>query len=118
MLERLNPHPSHETKARGVDHPEIQLRKFEWCGRVCHPSRSVTTPVFCPTIFSPLKFMEALLRIKPLGGTSMAAQETTIRHDPQTPPADSTTKRIFIGPNGLRAGWRLVIFIAIVMAMS
>jgi len=27
-------------------------------------------------------------------------------------------KRIFIGPNGLRAGWRLLIFMAIVMAMS
>ena len=43
----------------------------------------------------------------------MTAQETTIRHDPQTPPADSITKRIFIGPNGLRAGWRLLIFMAI-----
>lgn len=42
----------------------------------------------------------------------------TTRHDPQTPPADSTTKRIFIGPSGLRAGWRLLIFMAIVMAMS
>ena len=48
----------------------------------------------------------------------MTARETTIRHDPPTPPADSTTKRIFIGPNGLRAGWRLLIFMAIVMAMS
>jgi uncharacterized protein len=48
----------------------------------------------------------------------MTAQEMTIRHDPQTPPADSTTKRIFIGPNGLRAGWRLLIFMAIVLAMS
>jgi len=48
----------------------------------------------------------------------MPAQETTIRHDPQAPPADSTIKRIFIGPDGLRAGWRLVIFMAIVMAMS
>ena|SRR5579862_4378551 len=49
----------------------------------------------------------------------MSAQDTTIRHDPQAPPAaDSTTKRIFIGPNGLRAGWRLLIFMAIVMAMS
>ena len=62
--------------------------------------------------------MEALFRKKQLGGTSMTAQEMTIRHDPQTPPADSTTKRIFIGPNGLRAGWRLLIFMAIVMAMS
>jgi len=62
--------------------------------------------------------MEALFRNKRLGGTSMTAQEMTIRHDPQTPPADSTTKRIFIGPNGLRAGWRLLIFMAIVMAMS
>jgi membrane protease YdiL (CAAX protease family) len=42
----------------------------------------------------------------------------TIRHDPQTPPADSTTKRIVIGPNGLRAGWRLLIFMAIVKAMA
>jgi membrane protease YdiL (CAAX protease family) len=48
----------------------------------------------------------------------MTAQEMTIRPDLQTPPADSTTKRIFIGPNGLRAGWRLLIFMAIVMAMS
>jgi len=48
----------------------------------------------------------------------MTAQEMTIRHDPQTPPADSTTKRIFIGPNGLRAGWRLLIFVAIFMAMA
>src|SRR5580700_10611533 len=69
-------------------------------------------------IFSPSKLMGALLRSKQLGGTSMSAQETTIRHDPQAPPADSTTKRIFIGPNGLRAGWRLIIFMAIVMAMS
>lgn len=63
--------------------------------------------------------MEALFRKKQLGGTSMTAQEMTpIRRDPQTLPADSTTKRIFIGPNGLRAGWRLLIFMAIVMAMS
>jgi hypothetical protein len=62
--------------------------------------------------------MEALCRKKRLGGTSMTAQEMPIRHDPQTPPANSTTKRVFIGPNGLRAGWRLLIFMAIVMAMS
>jgi membrane protease YdiL (CAAX protease family) len=48
----------------------------------------------------------------------MAAQEMTISDDPQAPPADSTTRRIFIGPNGLRAGWRLLIFMAIVVAMS
>ena len=48
----------------------------------------------------------------------MTAQAMAIRHDPQTPPADSTTKRIFIGPNGLRAGWRLLIFMAIMVAMS
>src|SRR5271155_2264443 len=48
----------------------------------------------------------------------MTAQEMPLRHDPQTPPANSTTKRIFIGPNGLRAGLRLLIFIAIIMAMS
>jgi CAAX protease family protein len=48
----------------------------------------------------------------------MTAQEMTIRHDPQTPPADSTAKRIFIGPNGLRAGWRLLVFMAIVKAMA
>src|SRR5262252_5708549 len=34
------------------------------------------------------------------------------------PPADSTATRIFIGPNGLRAGWRLLIFMAIFMAMA
>jgi len=42
----------------------------------------------------------------------------TIRHDPQSPPADSKTKRIFIGPNGLRAGWRLLTFMAMVKAMA
>src|SRR5579863_193985 len=67
--------------------------------------------------------MKALFRKKQLGGTSlggtsMTSQEMTIRHDPQTPPADSTTKRIFIGPNGLRAGWCLLIFMGIIMAMS
>jgi membrane protease YdiL (CAAX protease family) len=41
-----------------------------------------------------------------------------MRHDPQTPPAGSAIKRIFIGPNGLRAGWRLLMFLAIIMAMS
>ena len=30
-------------------------------------ARSVTTPVFCPTIFSPLKLMEALFRISSWG---------------------------------------------------
>jgi uncharacterized protein len=48
----------------------------------------------------------------------MTAQEMTTRHDPQTPPEDSATKRIFFGPNGLRAGWRLLIFMAIIMALS
>src|SRR5580692_8922214 len=48
----------------------------------------------------------------------MTAQEMTIRHDPQTPLAESTTRRIFVGPNGLRAGWRLLIFMAMVVAMS
>jgi len=71
-----------------------------------------------PTIFSPLQLMEALFRRKQLGGTSMTAQEMTIRRDSQTPPADSATKRIFVGPNGLRAGWRLLIFMAMVVAMS
>ncbi len=45
-------------------------------------------------------------------------QEMTIRRDPQTPLAESTIRRIFIGPNGLRAGWRLLIFMAIMVAMS
>ena len=48
----------------------------------------------------------------------MTDQETSIQYDPQTPPANSTTKRVLFGPNGLRAGWRLLIFMAIVMAMS
>ena len=48
----------------------------------------------------------------------MTAQEMPMRHRPQAAPADSTTRRIFIGPNGLRAGWRLLIFMAIVVAMS
>jgi hypothetical protein len=62
--------------------------------------------------------MEALFRKKQLGDTSMTAQEMAIRHDPQTPPADSTATRIFIGSNGLRAGWRLLIFMAMVKAMA
>jgi membrane protease YdiL (CAAX protease family) len=48
----------------------------------------------------------------------MTAQEMPIRHDPQTAAADSITKQIFVGPNGLRAGWRLLIFMAIVVTMS
>jgi uncharacterized protein len=61
--------------------------------------------------------MEAQFR-KTIGGTSMAAQEMATRQDSQTLPADSTARRIFIGPNGLRAGWRLLIFMAIVKAMA
>src|SRR5271156_26277 len=37
MMARLKPHPSHETKARRMGHPEIQLRSFGRCGRVGHP---------------------------------------------------------------------------------
>ena len=48
----------------------------------------------------------------------MTDQEVTISPGPHTPRADSATKRFFIGPNGLRAGWRLLIFMAIVVAMS
>ena len=48
----------------------------------------------------------------------MTAQATTMRDDPQPPPATSTIRRIFFGPNGLRAGWRLLIFIAIIVALS
>jgi uncharacterized protein len=62
--------------------------------------------------------MQALPRNKQSRGALVTAQEATTRHDPQTAPADSTIKRIFIGPNGLRAGWRLLIFIALIMAMS
>jgi hypothetical protein len=29
-MERLNPHPSHETEARRLGHPEIQRRSFGW----------------------------------------------------------------------------------------
>ena len=47
----------------------------------------------------------------------MTAQEKATRHD-QTPMADSTAKKIFIGPSGLRAGWRLLIFMATVVSMS
>jgi len=43
--------------------------------------------------------------------------------DPQpvvAPPAPppSTLRQIFIGPNGIRAGWRLMIFIAIIFALT
>jgi len=34
---RLNPHPSRETKARRVRHPEIQRLSFGRRGRVAHP---------------------------------------------------------------------------------
>jgi len=33
----LNPHPSRETKARRVRHPEIQRLSFGRYGRVAHP---------------------------------------------------------------------------------
>src|SRR5277367_2074633 len=34
---RLNPHPSHKTKARRVGHSKVQRRSFGWCGGVGHP---------------------------------------------------------------------------------
>jgi hypothetical protein len=33
----LNPHSSHETEARRMGHPEIQLPAFGRCRRVSHP---------------------------------------------------------------------------------
>jgi uncharacterized protein len=48
----------------------------------------------------------------------MSAQKIPIPRGPQALAADGTTKRIFIGPNGLRAGWRLLIFMALIVAMS
>jgi uncharacterized protein len=48
----------------------------------------------------------------------MTGQEVATRNDPQAAPAKSMTRQIFIGPKGLRAGWRLLIFLAIVVAMS
>lgn len=34
------------------------------------------------------------------------------------PPAESTSRRIFIGPNGLRAGWRLLVYLAIMSGIA
>ena len=48
----------------------------------------------------------------------MTPQDMAIRHDPPPPPPGSAIKRMFLGPNGLRAGWRLLMFLAILMAMS
>jgi uncharacterized protein len=48
----------------------------------------------------------------------MTIHEMTIGPDPQAQPANSTIRRIFLGPNGLRAGWRLLIFMAIFMSMA
>jgi membrane protease YdiL (CAAX protease family) len=39
------------------------------------------------------------------------------RFSPAPPPA-STLRTIFLGPNGLRAGWRLLVFFCLVAAMS
>ena len=33
----LNPHPSHETRARRMGHPENGMREWRWCGRARHP---------------------------------------------------------------------------------
>ncbi len=45
MVLRPNPHPSRETKARRVRHPEVQRRAFRSCGRVCHPPYGTAVPV-------------------------------------------------------------------------
>src|SRR5579859_2238458 len=37
---------------------------------------------------------------------------------PLSPPAPSGAQRVFWGPNGLRAGWRLLIYIALVWALT
>jgi len=60
-------------------------------------------------------FRKKQLRAHPVGDTSVTAQEVTIRRDP---PAGSIARRIFIGPNGLRAGWRLLIFMTLVKTMA
>lgn len=90
----------------------------------CHPERSEGSlfasrpPPRSPPIFPPLKPLHALFRNKQQRGTSVTSPEATIRHDPQPPSRRSTTNRIFLGPHGLRAGWRLLIFLAIILAMS
>jgi hypothetical protein len=46
VAERLNPHPSHETKTRRMGHPEIQIRASRRRGRVGHPPGSSTAFVW------------------------------------------------------------------------
>ena len=41
---RLNPDPSHKTKARRVGHPENQMRPSRWCGWVGHPAPHLSKP--------------------------------------------------------------------------
>src|SRR5579863_137739 len=55
-----------------------------------------------------------------LGEWPMTAHNITTPGEtvPQRPPADSTFKRIFIGPHGLRAGWRLLIFVLLMIGIS
>lgn len=48
----------------------------------------------------------------------MTSNETSTPNDILSPPPESTTHRIFIGPYGLRAGWRFLIYVAIMFAIA
>jgi len=46
---------------------------------------------------------------------SAASQQTPPE---KLPPAESAVKNVFVGPNGIRAGWRLAIFLIIFVALA
>ena len=50
----------------------------------------------------------------------MPENETSTPNEilPPTPRRESTARRVFIGPRGLRAGWRLALFILILMGLA
>jgi uncharacterized protein len=46
------------------------------------------------------------------------ANDQALRNEALAPGQESAGRRIFIGPNGLRAGWRLLIFLLMLVAMG
>jgi membrane protease YdiL (CAAX protease family) len=54
-------------------------------------------------------------QLPPADSAGVPAPATTV---PQIPPQTSTLRAIFVGPNGLRAGWRLLIYFGLMVALA
>lgn len=54
----------------------------------------------------------------PLPPSATPESSTPVPPEPQPEPLERIVTKVFIGPNGIRAGWRLTIFVSIVIALT